>query len=85
MTKAQMIETLRMKEARAWQKIQEHETYCRLVNGDDSKMEDWKDFQISMKHRFDKEWFEISETLKDLGLVAYTWSERQELITENKL
>jgi hypothetical protein len=85
MTKAQIIEALKLREAKKWQALQDHETYCRLVNGDDSKEEDWMEFQISMKQRYTKEWFEINETLKELGIEAFTWSERQELINDNKL
>ena len=82
MTKKAMIETLRLKEGNAWEKLKEHEEYCQGRNGDASAYKDWTDTQQAMFDRYITIWVAISETLKDLKIEAYNYSER--LILKNK-
>jgi hypothetical protein len=80
-----MIDTLKMKEAKAWVRLQDHEEYCYMVNGQDSNPKDWRDFQISMMNRYSIVWCELKDLLSDLDIKAYTYHERLQLIIEEKL
>lgn len=77
MTKTQMIETLRLKEAKAWLNLNEHEDYCMGIHGEESKYNDWTDTQKSIFNRLVNKWVTTSDLLKALSIEAYSYEERE--------
>lgn len=78
MTKTQMIEKLKMREATAWVKLQEHKDYCISRNRVDNK-QFWSPNQIEMYDRYLHEWVESHACLKELEITPYTYFERKTL------
>jgi len=78
-----MIETLRLKEGKAWERLKDHEEYCQSKYGGESEYKDWTDTQKAIYDRYIIIWVAINETLKDLKIEAYNYSERLELKNKN--
>ena len=83
MTKKQMIEALRLKEGMAWERLKDHEEYCTSKYGGESAYKDWTETQRSIYDRYIIIWVAINETLKDLKIEAYTYTEREALKNAN--
>ena len=83
MTKTQMIEALRLKEGKAWERLKDHEYYCKARHGEESEHKDWTDTQKAIYDRYIIIWVAINETLKDLKIEAYTYTEREALKNQN--
>ena len=83
MTKQKMIETLRLREGNAWERLKDHEEYCQGRYGDASSYKDWTDTQQAIYDRYIIIWVALSETLKDLNIEAYNYSERLILKNQN--
>lgn len=85
MTKAKLINELKMIEARAWKQVKDHEAYCIQTNGPDVDPKDWKEFQISMMNRYSVEWVVVKNTLEAVGIKPFDWTEVELLKQANKL
>ena len=85
MKKQEMIETLRLREGNAWEKLKDHEEYCTSKYGGESAYKDWTQTQREIYDRYIIIWVALSETLKDLKIQPYSYSERLELKKLNSL
>ena len=85
MTKAQLINELKMIEARAWKQYQDHQGYCQLANGPDVDPINWQEWQKNGMTRYSTEWCVVKGNLDALGIEPFNYNEVQELKKANKL
>ncbi len=79
MTKSQIIETLRLKEANAWERYQSNRQTCQIIVGREVPENEWPIEYVNIVNMYSKEWYAVHEILKELDIMPYSWSEREEL------
>ena len=84
-TKAEMINTLKFKEAVAWEQLKDHESYCQFQNGPlKIYYADWSQVQKEIYDRFALTWVTTKNLLEALGIESYKYAERKELTEQLK-
>lgn len=84
MTKAKMIETLKLREAVHWTAYQNQREWCKQFYKDKPESE-WTGIPNDALSIYMKEWCVTYDTLKLLEIEPYTWSERNVLIEQGKI
>lgn len=84
MTKANMIETLKLREAKQWTAYQNQREWCKVFFRDKEESE-WSGIPQDALNIYMKEWSATFDILQLLKIEPYTWSERQQLIIESKI
>jgi hypothetical protein len=85
MTKAKMIETLKLREAEQWTKVENQKAYLQAIHGEESTEKDWSEWGIRMLSNYTTDWHHTFEICKLLNVEPYSWSERQDLLTQEKI
>lgn len=84
MTKAKMIETLKLQEAKQWTLLEGQKAWCKVFY-QDIPMSEWTGVVKDALTIYEKEWCATYDTLRLLEIEPYTWSERNVLIEQGKL
>jgi hypothetical protein len=84
LTKAKIIETLRLEEATKWERYQSNRETTQILVGREVPEKDWPDEYVKIVQMYSREWYAVHEILKLLEITPYSWSERYELKANNK-
>lgn len=84
-TKKEMVEYLRIQEAKKWLSMVSHETWCKMHYGNDTPKSEWEDFNRNIDMRYTMEWMTIREMMSEFGIESIGYSERELLIEKGVL
>ena len=84
-TKKDMVEYLRIQEAKKWLSMVSHETWCKMHYGNETPQSEWDDFSRNIHFRQVHEWMTICQILSDFGIASIGYTERQLLIENGVL
>ena len=84
-TKQQMVESLKLKEAKNWEIYLEIQKELISIYGHDFEKADLSIDERNQLQRYTSKWMCINEILKEFEIDAYKYAERDELKEQGKL
>jgi len=84
-TKQNIIESLKLREAKNWEIYLEIQTELSSIYGIDYEKADLSIDEVRRLQRYTSKWMCINEILKELEIDAYSYSERDDLKKQGKL